>query len=37
MFVKKLSDEEAVIVMVDSNMQREHILPSEKAKAYFYW
>ena len=26
--------EEAVIAMVDSNLQREHILPSEKAKAY---
>ena len=25
--------EEAVIEMVDSNLQREHILPSEKAKA----
>lgn len=32
--VKDLSDEEAVIVMVDANLQREHILPSEKAFAY---
>ena len=29
-----LSKEEAVIEMVDSNLQREHILPSEKARAY---
>ena len=32
--VKDLTDDEAVIFMVDSNLQREHILPSEKAKAY---
>lgn len=32
--VKDLSDDEAVIFMVDSNLQRENILPSEKAKAY---
>ena len=32
--VKDLSDEEAVIAMVDANLQREHILPSEKAFAY---
>ena len=32
--VRDLSDDEAVIVMVDSNMQREEILPSEKAFAY---
>ena len=32
--VHKLTDEEAVITMVDSNLQREHILPSEKAFAY---
>lgn len=32
--VRNLSDEEAVITMVDSNLQREHILPSEKAFAY---
>ena len=32
--VRELSRDEAVIEMVDSNLQREHILPSEKAKAY---
>ena len=32
--VRELSDEEAVIAMVDANLQREHILPSEKAFAY---
>ena len=32
--VRDLTDEEAVIAMVDSNLQREHILPSEKAFAY---
>ena len=32
--VRKLTDEEAIITMVDSNLQREHILPSEKAFAY---
>ena len=32
--IRKLTDEEAVITMVDSNLQREHILPSEKAFAY---
>lgn len=32
--VRKLTDEEAVIAMVDSNLQREHLLPSEKAFAY---
>ena len=32
--VRHLSDDEAVIVMVDSNLQREEILPSEKAFAY---
>ena len=32
--VKDLTDDEAVIFMVDSNLQRENILPSEKAKAY---
>ena len=31
---RDLTDEEAVITMVDSNLQREHILPSEKAFAY---
>lgn len=34
MIVRNLTDEEAVITMVDSNLQREHILPSEKAFAY---
>ena len=32
--VKNISDEDAVILMVDSNLQREKILPSEKAKSY---
>ena len=32
--IKDLSDEEATIIMVDSNLQREKILPSEKAFAY---
>ena len=32
--VRDLSREEAIIFMVDSNLQREHILPSERAKAY---
>ena len=32
--VRKLTDEEAVITMGDCNLQREHILPSEKAFAY---
>lgn len=32
--VRDLSDEEATIIMVDSNLQREEILPSEKAFAY---
>ncbi len=32
--VRKLTDEEATILMVDSNLQREEILPSEKAFAY---
>jgi len=30
----ELTDEEAIITMVDANLQREHILPSEKAVAY---
>lgn len=34
MFIRNLSDDEATIVMVDSNIQREDILPSERAKAY---
>jgi ParB family chromosome partitioning protein len=32
--VREMSREEAVIAMVDSNVQREHVLPSEKAFAY---
>lgn len=32
--VRDLSDDEAIIIMVDSNLQREEILPSEKAFAY---
>ena len=32
--VKNLDDDTAVILLVDSNLQREHILPSEKAFAY---
>lgn len=32
--VRNLSDDEATVIMVDSNMQREEILPSEKAFAY---
>ena len=32
--VRQLTDEEATIIMVDSNLQREQILPSEKAFAY---
>ena len=34
LIARELSKEEAVIEMVDSNLQREHILPSEKARAY---
>ena len=34
--VREMSREEAVIAMVDSNLQREHILPSEKAFAYHF-
>ena len=32
--VKNMDDDTAVVIMVDSNIQREDILPSEKAKAY---
>lgn len=32
--VREMDDDEAVLMMVDSNLQREHILPSEKAWAY---
>ncbi|MCI8382517.1 MAG: ParB/RepB/Spo0J family partition protein [Lachnospiraceae bacterium] len=34
MIVREYTDDEATIIMVDSNIQREDILPSEKAKAY---
>ncbi|MGL5437715.1 MAG: ParB/RepB/Spo0J family partition protein [Lachnospiraceae bacterium] len=33
-FVRNYSNDEATIIMVDTNIQREDILPSEKAKAY---
>ena len=33
-YVKEMSDDDAIIAMVDSNIQREEILPSEKAFAY---
>ena len=33
-FVKEMDNDEASVVMVDSNIQRENIQPSEKAKAY---
>lgn len=33
-FVREMSDDEAVVLMVDSNLQRENLLPSEKAFAY---
>lgn len=32
--IRKMTDDEAIIAMVDANLQREHILPSEKAFAY---
>ncbi len=32
--IRNLDDDEATIIMVDSNLQRENILPSERAKAY---
>ena len=32
--IRKYTDEEAVVAMVDTNLQREEILPSEKARAY---
>lgn len=34
MIVKNCTDDEATIIMVDANIQREDILPSEKARAY---
>ena len=33
-FVKEMTDDEATIVMVDANIQREEILPSERAFAF---
>ena len=32
--VRDMDDDTAVILMVDSNVQRENVLPSEKARAY---
>lgn len=32
--VRNLTDDQAIVIMVDSNLQREQILPSEKAFAY---
>lgn len=32
--IRKLNDDESTVIMVDSNIQREDLLPSEKAKAY---
>ena len=32
--IRNLDDDEATIMMVDSNLQRENLLPSEKARAY---
>ena len=32
--VRDLTDDQAIVIMVDSNLQREQILPSEKAFAY---
>ena len=34
MFIRNVSDDDAIVMMVDSNIQREDILPSEKAWAY---
>lgn len=34
-FVKNYNDDEATVIMVDTNIQREDILPSEKARAYY--
>ena len=34
MFIRDYNDDEATVIMVDINIQREDILPSEKAKAY---
>ena len=32
--VREMDDDSAIILMVDSNIQRENVLPSEKAEAY---
>ena len=34
MIIRNVTDDEAVLIMVDSNIQREELLPSEKARAY---
>ena len=34
MIIRECSDDEGTVIMVDANIQREDILPSEKAKAY---
>ena len=34
--VKEMSDDEAIIKMVDANIQREEILPSERAFSFMY-
>ena len=34
-FIRDYNDDEATVIMVDTNIQREDILPSEKARAYF--
>lgn len=34
-FVRDYNDDEATVIMVDTNIQRENLLPSEKARAYF--
>lgn len=34
MFIRDYNDDEATVIMVDTNIQREDILPSEKARAY---
>mgnify|MGYP000694774529 CR=1 FL=1 len=33
MFIRDYNDDEATVIMVDTNIQREDILPSEKARA----
>lgn len=35
--IRNLEDDDATIVMVDANLQREELLPSEKAFAYRMW